>query len=186
MCISYFVAALISALLFGGTAMAQGKPDDRDATPRPVAAAEDPVNRKVTASTIDGLVVAVTIDGATIRLDSATPARVSKGAARGRNGDGDRVTAVGFAGGNRVSETTVPDALLNAEEGGGLVRVAKRQVMLTLAAPRAIDTVEVRAPATGATARLDVRAAYAPYSSYCKGETPNPKFCPSAANPDRP
>jgi hypothetical protein len=41
--------------------------------------------------------------------------------------------------------------------------MSKRQVVLSLPAPRALDAVEVNAPATGATARLDVRAAYAPY-----------------------
>lgn len=181
-----FTASLTSAILLGGAALAQTRPDARDVEPRPVAAAEDPVNRKVTASTIDGLVLAVTIDGASIRLDGATAARVPKSAARVRTGGGDRVTATGYAGGTRISETTVPDGVLNAEEGGGLVRVPKRQVVLVLAAPRALDTVEVSAPATGAIARLDVRAAYAPYAYSCRGDAADPRFCPSPANPDRP
>ena len=180
-----FTASLTSAILLGGAVLAQTRPNARDVEPRPVAAAEDPVNRKVTASTVDGLVLAITIDGASIRLDSATPARVPKSAARGRSGGGDRVTAVGSSGGMRVSETTVPDGVLNAEEGGGLVRVPKRQVVLALAAPRALDTVEVSAPATGATARLDVRAAYAPYASSCRGDAADPRFCPGPANTDR-
>jgi hypothetical protein len=166
---------------------AQARPEAQDLEPRPVAASADPVNRKVTASTIDGLVLVVTIDGAAIRLDSATLARIPRTATqRKREGGGDRVTAVGFAGGARVSETSIADAVLNAEEGGGLVRVAKRQVTLALAAPRAIDTVEVSAPATGASARLDVRSAYAPYAASCRGDVPDPRLCPSPAEPSRP
>jgi hypothetical protein len=52
---------------------------------------------------------------------------------------------------------------LECTGSAGLVRLAKRQVVLSLPAPHALNAVEVSAPATGATARLDVRAAYAPY-----------------------
>jgi hypothetical protein len=178
---------LASAFLCPRAALAQVKPEAQDLEPRPVAASDDPVNRKVTASTIDALVLVVTIDGPGIRLDSATPARIPRAAAqRKRELGGDRVTAVGFAGGARISETSAADAVLNAEEGGGLVRVETRQVTLALAAPRAIDTVEVSAPATGASSRLDVRGAYAPYASACTGDAPDPRLCPLPAEPVRP
>ncbi len=177
-----FAAFLGSALLLGRMAEAQPKPEGRDLDPRPVEASADPVNPTVTASTIDGLVIVVTIDGSAIRLDSATPARIPRAAAgRKRDAGGDRVTAIGYAGGARVSEATAADAVLNAEEGGGLVRVSKRHVSISLAAPRALDTIEVSAPATGASARIDVRAAYAPYASSCRGDAADPRFCPSPA-----
>jgi hypothetical protein len=178
--------SLASALWIGGVAEAQTKPAAPDLEARPVDASADPVNRKSAASTVDGLVLVVTIDGSSIRLDGATPARIPRAAAERKRPAGDRVTAVGLAGGARVSETSSADAVLNAEEGGGLVRASRRQVTLSLPAPRALDTVEVSAPATGASARLDVRAAYAPYASSCKGESPDPRFCPGPERPESP
>ena len=86
------------------------------------------------------------------------------------------MTAVGFAGGSRVSDASATDAVQNAQEGVGLVRLTRRQVVLSLPAPRALDAVEVSAPATRATARLEVRGAYAPY---CKVYNPDNKYCPS-------
>ena len=68
------------------------------------------------------------------------------------------------------------DGVLNAQEGSGIVRLTKRQVVVSLPAPRALDTVEVSAPATGATARIDVRAAYA---AYCKEYRKDNKYCPT-------
>ena len=175
-------------MLAGAVATAQTKTDPaaRDLEPRPVAASEDPVNRKVAASTVDGLVLVVTIDGSSIRLDSATAGRIPRAAAERKRRSGDRVTAIGFAGGARISENSVADAVLNAEEGRGLVRLTKRQITLALAAPRALDTVEVSAPATNASARLDVREAYAPYASGCRGETPDPRFCPTRPRVETP
>jgi hypothetical protein len=169
----YAAVALLGALLpacGGGT---QKEPAVRDLEPQAVAADSDPINRQA-ETTVDGLVLTVTIDSASIRLDTVTLARIP---AAGRpGGSGDRVTAVGFAGGSRVSETSAPDAVENVEEGRGLVRLTRRQVILTLPAPRALDAVEVSAPATGATARLDVRGAYA---AYCKVYNPDNKYCPS-------
>ena len=173
-------ASLASGLLLGAAAEAQTRAPGRDLDARPVDASADPVNRKAEASTVDGFVLVVTINGASIQLDSATPARIPRAAAERKRPAGDRVTAVGFAGGARVSETSSADAVLNAQEGGGLVRVSRRQVMLSLAAPRALDTVEVSAPATGASAGLDVRSAYAPYAAACRGEAPDPRFCPAS------
>ncbi len=128
---------LLLAILLLGACKRGGKTDVRDLPPRSIAAAEDSLNAAVVASTVDGLVVVVTIDGPTVHLDAATPARIPK--ARSTGGGGDRVKAAGFAKGAR-------------------------------------DTVEVSAPATGATARLDVRAAY---EAYCKATQRNEKFCPN-------
>lgn len=141
-----------------------------DSPRRSVADADDPLNRYVARQTVDGLVVAVTIDGPNVTLDQATPARVRK-APRKAAGKGDfaPVTAVGYAGGVQISQVAVPDSVMralddwNTPHTGGIVRVTKRQVVIPLAAARALDTVEVTAPATGAHARLDVRAAYADY-----------------------
>lgn len=152
----------------GPTAPVQ--PKIRDLPKTPVKDTDDPVNRFVADQTVDGLVLSVTIDGASITLDQAVPARVRK-TARKPTGQGDYapVTAIGFAGGARISEVAVPDSVIRALDDwntphlGALVRVTKRQVVIPLAAARALDTVEVTAPATGAHARLDVRAAYADY-----------------------
>ncbi|MGA7179735.1 MAG: hypothetical protein WBX11_09145 [Thiobacillaceae bacterium] len=170
------IRILAMGMLFAAAVQAQDKPQIRDTEPRPVAPADDPVNKWVSASSVDALVIVLTIDGALITLDSATPARVPRASTvRAEPVPGDRVTVTGFAEGAKVSDSAVPDQVLNAQEGVGLVRVSKRQVMLSLAAPRALDTIEISAPATGATARFDVRAAYAPY---CKGEKPDPRYCP--------
>jgi hypothetical protein len=150
----------------------------RDSESRPVAAADDPVNRFVSKKTVDGLIVTVTIDGSAVTLDRATPARIPKPRKLSDKATGDIVTAAGFAGGKRVSQTTVSDQVVNAQEGVGIVRTTRRQLSFTLEAPRAIDTVEVSAPATGASARLDVRSAYA---QYCAPSKPDPRLCPTAA-----
>lgn len=150
---------------------AQAQPTTvRDLPKRPVKDADDPINRFVADRTVDGLVLSVTIDGPSVTLDQAVPARVRK-TPRKPTGQGDYapVTAIGFAGGARISEVAVPDSVVralddwNTPHQGALVRVTKRQVVIPLAAARALDTVEVTAPATGAHARLDVRAAYAEY-----------------------
>lgn len=165
---------VIATLLIGGCAKGQATPEIRDIPGQPVVSTADPVNQRVAASTVDGLMVVVTISGDTVRLDSATPARVP--AARRDSAGGDRVTATGFAGGIQISQVSVPDGVVNVQEGVGLVRVTRRQVVLPLPAPRPLDTVEIRAPATGATARLDVRPAYA---AYCEGPRRDPRMCPS-------
>ncbi len=165
---------LLLAILLLGACKRGGKTDVRDLPPRSIAAAEDSLNAAVVASTVDGLVVVVTIDGPTVHLDAATPARIPK--ARSTGGGGDRVKAAGFAKGARLSEVDVPDGVVNTQENVGVVRLTKRQVIIPLPAPRPIDTVEVSAPATGATARLDVRAAY---EAYCKATQRNEKFCPN-------
>jgi hypothetical protein len=169
-------AALAGVLLLACGRRGEQQPTIRDLDPRPVAADSDPVNRQTEAA-VDGLVLTVTIDSASITLDTAVLAKIPPSAAtRGSGGTGDRVTAVGLAAGSRVSQASAPDGVLNVQEGVGLVRMTKRQVVLSLPAPRALDVVEVSAPATGATARLDVRAAYA---QYCKKYNADNKYCPS-------
>jgi hypothetical protein len=145
--------------------------------PRPLAESDDALNKAVAAQTTDGMVIVITIDGALITLDSALPARVPKRHARSsRAGAGDVVKASAFAGGQLVSSTVVPDTVLNASEGGGLVRTEKRQISMVLALDRPIDTVSVVALATAASASLDVRAAYA---RICEADRTN-KWCPGS------
>lgn len=143
--------------------------------PRPVAEDEDAVNQRVAGDTVDGLVVSVTIDGATVSLDSATPARIPRNKALSqRETGGDQVTATAFASGTAVSTTIVPDNVVNASEELGLVRTTRRQIVLLLASDQPIDTVQIEAPATGASASLDVRSAYA---DICDKDEKN-KWCP--------
>ncbi|MEO5580734.1 MAG: hypothetical protein ABIR58_08745 [Gemmatimonadaceae bacterium] len=168
------------AISLTACAPVQSNPAVRDLEPRPMSAADDPVNRQA-ASNIDALVLTVTIDSTSIRLDRVTLARIPRGAAQRFSGaGGDRVTAIGFAAGARVSDASAPDAVLNAQEGVGLMRLTKRQVVLSLPAPRALDTVEVSATATGATARLDVRSAYA---LYCREYRRDNRLCPTPRQP---
>jgi predicted NAD/FAD-dependent oxidoreductase len=116
------------------------------------------VNKFAAKTTVDGLVLAVTIDGAAITLDKAMPARIPRATSR-KPGD-SAVTAIGFAQGAKISEISVADQQINVQEGVGVVTVTKRQVILALPAPRALDTVEISAPASGARARIDVRSVY--------------------------
>lgn len=143
--------------------------------PRAVDEASDPVNRKVAADTVDGLVVTVTIDGPSVTLDSASAARVPRRLARSDRAAGENfVRATAFSGGQAVSTTVVPDVVLNASEGEGLVRLTRRQIALVLSADRPIDTVTIEAPATAASATLDVRQAYA---RICEADRNN-RWCP--------
>lgn len=131
--------------------------------PRPIADADDPVNRMVQAANTPGLMVTVTIDGDRVTLDNATPAMIPRAAVRRLPPGGDQVRAVASAGGRVVAETLVPDQVVNAQEGVGLVRTTRRQISLLLPTGRAVDTLLIEAPATDARATLDVRAAYAPW-----------------------
>lgn len=159
----------------------------RDIPPRAVAEADDPVNRYVAANTVDGMVLALTIDGDRVRLDRATPARVPKPPARkvapSGTGDAAPVTATGFAGGRQVSSAAVSDQVVNVQEdfqhrgGGGLVRLTRRAVQIALAAPVPLDRVEISAPATGARAMLDVRPAYA---ELCRASRGDKRVCPAS------
>lgn len=145
--------------------------------PRPLAEADDPVNARVLAETANGLALSLTLDGATVRLDSAVPARVPRRQARSTREDGDLVTVTGLSGGRVVATTVVPDAVLNASEGTGLVRLTRRQVAVVLVSAAPIDTIQVSAPATAASATLDVRAAYA---RLCEA-APQHEQCPRPA-----
>lgn len=142
---------------------------------RPLADSTDPLTQAVVEQTADGLILLVTIDGATVTLDSAVPARVPRRQARGaRVAGGDVVKATAFAGGRAIATTVVPDTVLNASEGGGLVRTERRQIALMLAADRPIESVVVEALATAASATLDVSPAYA---RICEADR-NSKWCP--------
>jgi len=184
--------ALASALLCN-PAMAQAQPPrDGGAEPtqppsashggktqlipaRPLPDAEDELNRLTQAQTVDGLVLVLTIDRTSITVDSAVPARVPRRQARSeRQVGGDLVRATAFAGGQAIATTVVPDTVLNASEGGGLVRTERRQISLVLAVDRAVETVVVEALATSARATLDVRQAYA---GACEADR-NSKWCP--------
>lgn len=119
----------------------------------------------------------VTIDGATVTLDAVAPARVPRRVARAsRNPVGDSVRVTGFIAGKAVATTVLPDNVLNASEGEGLVRTTRRQLAIALATDRPLDSVTVEAPATAAKATLDVRAAYAriceadPRNKWCSGQ----------------
>jgi hypothetical protein len=138
--------------------------------PRPLADADDTLNQRVATQTVDGLVIVLTIDEANITLDSVELARVI------RNTAGDQVKVVGLSGGREISTTVVPDTVLNASEDTGLVRTVKRQISVALAADQPLDAVRVEAPATSASALLDVRGAYA---RICEAD-PRSKWCPSS------
>ncbi|MFT7776587.1 hypothetical protein [Roseateles sp.] len=143
--------------------------------PRPVAESDDPVNGRVLAGTANGLALSLTIDGGTITLNSVAAARVPMRQARpSRDDAADTVTITGLSGGRIVASTVVPDAVLNASEGDGLVRLTRRQVSAVLVASTPIDTLQVSAPATAASATLDVRAAYA---RLCEA-APGHDWCP--------
>lgn len=166
---------LFSTLLAGCPTQVSRGPAVRDLEPRPVAAADDPVNALAAYNT-DGLVLTLTIDSATVHLDSVVLAQIPQSATKRRTRlRGDQVTVVGFADGTRISEASAPDGTLNVQEGTGLVRMTRRQVVVSLPAPRALDTVQVVAPATGAKAQLDVRSAYA---MYCKEYRQDNRYCP--------
>lgn len=183
---------ILLAILVASPLLAQPatyKANIRDIPPRPVAEADDPVNRFVAANTVDGLVLALTIDGDRVTLDRATPARVKKPRMRkeARTGAGDSapITATGFAGGREVSHATVSDQVINVQEdfehrgGGGLVRLTRRAVQIALAAPVPLDRVEISAPATNARATLDVRPAYAELCRVTQGDK---RVCPTGGD----
>jgi hypothetical protein len=140
--------------------------------PRPVDPAEDVVNRLVTATTVPGLVVSLRIEGNAVTLERAQPARIPKPRER-RSTEGDTVTITGLAGAERVASVTVADPVQVAVEESGTFRDERRSVDAALPTPRAIDAIEVRVSTTGATARIDVRPAYA---EICRA-LPNDPVC---------
>lgn len=143
--------------------------------PQPLAESDDTVNQLVSATTTDGLVLSILIDGTHIELLSAYPARVPIHLASSeRNDQGDLVRAVAMAGGQQISTTVVPDLVINSLEGEGLVRVERREISLVLQADVPLDSVEISAPATDANAVIDVRQAYA---RWCEADPRGP-WCP--------
>jgi hypothetical protein len=142
---------------------------------QPVADPTDPANVRSSADTVDGLAVVVTIDRGTVTLDSAALARVPRHLTQAdRKLAGDLVKASGFSKGQLVTTSVASDNVVNAEEGGGLVRTEKRQVAIMLAADRPLDRVDIEAPATNAKGSVDVGSAYA---LICDND-PKSKWCP--------
>lgn len=168
---------LITLVAFATSVPAAAQEDASDTPPRPMAASEDPVNRMVAAATVPGLIVSLKIDGNTIALERAQPARIPK--PRDRAATGDTVTVTGISGARAVASVTAADPLMVAVEEGGVVRAEQRTIDVALPTPSAIDTIEVRLSATGATARLDVRAAYA---EICRA-LPRDPVCEDKAEP---
>ncbi|HEY1132369.1 MAG TPA: hypothetical protein VGF12_23390 [Roseateles sp.] len=147
--------------------------------PRPVAESDDAVNAHVLAGTANGLALSLTIDGSTVALNSVAAARVPLRQARpSRDDAADTVTITGLSAGRIVASTVVPDTVLNASEGDGLVRLTRRQVSAVLVANTPIDTLQVSAPATAASATLDVRSAYARLCEAAPGHDWCPKPSP--------
>lgn len=141
----------------------------------PLEEADDPVNRLVAAESVDGLLLSITLDGATATLDSAVLARIPRRIARAdRDMQGDSVEVRGLVNGQEVTRTVVPDNLLNASEGDGLVRMTRRQIAVGLSADRPLDAVQVTATATGVDTVLDVSSAYA---VICEADRDN-RWCP--------
>lgn len=145
--------------------------------PRPLAEAEDPLNARVLAETANGLALSLTLDGTQVRLDAAVAARVPRRQARTARDDADLVTVTGLSAGRVVATTVVPDTVLNASEGSGLVRLTQRRVAVVLVSEVPIDTIQVSAPTTAASATLDVRGAYA---RLCEAAPEHPQ-CPRQA-----
>src|SRR5262245_20301205 len=142
---------------------------------QPVADTADPANVRASEDTVDGLALVLTIDHGTVTLDSATLARVPRHLTQAdRKLAGDLVKASGFSKGQLVATSIASDNVVNAQEGGGLVRTEKRQVTIMLAADRPLDRVDIEAPATNAKGSVDPGVAYA---LVCDND-PKSKWCP--------
>jgi hypothetical protein len=141
---------------------------------KPLADADDPINRQAAAETVEALIVSLTLDGREARLDSAVPARVPRGVIQKRQDEGDRVTVIALAGGREIARTSVPDQVINIEENKGLVQLTRRQISLAVPMGRAPDKLQVLAPATGVDTAVDPGPMLA---MWCQSERPNP-WCP--------
>jgi hypothetical protein len=166
---------LATGLLLLATTPVQSQ--DRTTDPVPVDPAADPVNRWVAAKTVSGLIVALRIEGPQITLERAQPARIPKPRRRSAV-TGDTVTVTALSGAETVAAVTVADPTTVVVEGAGLTRLDRRTIHAAVPTPRAIDAIEVRVSATGATARFDVRSAYEeicrllPRDPVCAGKAP--------------
>lgn len=138
----------------------EGVPAGVPSEPRPLAAADDPVNQWVEAGTVDGLMLTVNVDGPTITLASAQPARIVR-PRKASDVSGDRVTVRGLSSGAEISTLTVADPLVRVVEREGIVRAEQRTLHLALPTPSAVDEIEVHVSVSGAKARFDVRPYYA-------------------------
>ena len=142
---------------------------------KPLADADDPINRQAAAQTVEALIVSLTLDGREARLISAIPARVPRGVIQKRQGDGDRVTVIALAEGREIGRASVPDQVINIEEGKGIVRLARRQISLAVPVGRAPDRLQVLAPATGVDTAVDPAPLLA---VWCQGERSG-VWCPN-------
>ena len=70
--------------------------------------------------------------------------------------DGDWVIVEAYGKGVLISRTAVPDPVLIAAEGAGLITLKERTVYASLPTPRRVDTLEITATAGGETKRIDV------------------------------
>lgn len=171
-------APIAACLLLLGASV-RGQSQDGSTEPVPIDPAADPVNRLVAAKTVSGLIVALRIEGSGIELDRTQPARIPR-SRRKATATGDTVTVTGLNGGTPVAAVTVPDPTVIVMEGRGLARPERRTIHVALPTPRAIDAIEVRVSASGATARFDVRPAYEeicrflPRDPMCEGKAGEP------------
>ena len=175
-----FLIAVLATALASPLAAQPATSNQTTSEPRPIADADDPVNRLVEQTTVEGLLVELRIDGATVALESAQPARIPRRNER-RDLAGDTVTVTALAGGAPAGSVTVPDELLNAEEGGGLVRQERRSIVAAVPTQGAVDSIEVRVSASGTTRRFDVTSAYAALcrafreAPFCRGRQDAPR-----------
>lgn len=173
-----YLIAILAAALASPLAAQTAESNQTTTEPRPIADAEDPVNRLVEQTTVDGLLVELRIDGAAVALESAQPARIPRRNDR-RNLAGDTVTITAMAGAVPAGSVTVPDQMVNVEEGVGIVRQERRSIVAAVPTQGAVDSIEVRVSASGTTRRFDVTSAYAALcrafreAPFCLGRRPD-------------
>ncbi len=133
-----FLIAILAAALASPLAAQPATSNATTSEPRPIADADDPVNRLVEQTTVDGLLVELRIDGAAVSLESAQPARIPRRNER-RDLAGDTITVTALAGGVPAGSATVPDELVNVQEGVGLVRQERRSIIAAVPTQGAVE-----------------------------------------------
>jgi hypothetical protein len=118
-------AALSTALSVACASKRPGRVTEETSAPRAVDATAD--NAALVNQLKRVLVVTLAIDGSTVKLVDAHVSYVPHRSAASTMGERLRVT--GVRGGEPVVAIDVPDPQLNIQEGGGLVRVKRRQVV---------------------------------------------------------
>lgn len=117
------------------------------------------VNEHVRNSTVDGLVVALKINGKEITLESAVPARIPRIEPLPKE-IRNRITVAASMQGRNVSTIAVQDPVIVVVEHEGEVKNETRQMQFGIPTPAAIDAIEVKLSTSGATARFGVHRAY--------------------------